>query len=118
LGVLREGEREEFITTVEEIFEKRGIQAFDRPWVSDNFKVLQECSIITGSGKERRPDYAMIDEAGNAKIIDFKTGKKDENHRKQLDNYIELLHQMGGFNSVEGSLWYLFDNEEKEANNE
>ena len=61
------------------------------------------CTCAAGT---RRPDRVMI-RGDKAVVVDYKFGEeKLSSHRKQIKNYIKLLHEMG-YNSVEGYAWYL-----------
>jgi ATP-dependent exoDNAse (exonuclease V) beta subunit len=76
-----------------------------RPFFDGSFKVKNEVSIMQIGGKEYRPDRLMTD-GSKAIVIDYKTGKQDEAHLKQLKEYGELL--LGaGFEQVEKYLLYI-----------
>jgi len=111
-GELNETERQEYNEYVNRFFEQQGINpSCERSWISDQYKVLQEKSIITKDGKEYRPDLVLIDNDFNATVVDFKTGRRDPGHNRQLDHYISLIRRMNNFKSVDGKLWYLLENE-------
>ena len=42
-------------------------------------------------------------------VVDFKFARPHSDHTKQVESYIELLHQMG-HTLVEGYVWYGYDN--------
>lgn len=82
-----------------------------RNWFSNEWKISNECTILTlenGKMKEKRPDRVMI---GNGKVIvvDFKFGKPKPDYSDQVKGYINLLQGMG-YEQVEGYLWYVYNN--------
>lgn len=85
-------------------------------WFSDEYKVFNECSIITPQGEEKRPDRVLV-KGDNAIVIDYKFGAHTEEdatrhnmYKKQVGRYMELLTCMG-FRNVEGYLWYVSSDE-------
>ena len=82
------------------------------PEVSDWFHpdniVLKEAGILLPSGSVRRPDRVVIRD-GKATIIDFKFGKQNQEYRKQLIQYKELLMKMG-YGDISANIWYVDDN--------
>ena len=76
-------------------------------WFSEWDEVRRENDILcTCAAGTRRPDRVMI-KGDKAVVVDYKFGEeKLSSHRKQIKNYIKLLHEMG-YNSVEGYAWYL-----------
>ena len=64
-----------------------------------------------GNHIEKRPDRVITD--GNETIvIDYKTGKKSDEHVRQVQTYMHLLTTMG-YPNVHGSLWYIRQHEIK-----
>lgn len=47
-------------------------------------------------------------------VVDFKFGKKNEAYRAQVQEYMDLLTQMG-YTHIRGFLWYVFANELEEV---
>ena len=82
-------------------------------WYSDKWTLFNECTILdvdkeSGKVYERRPDRVMTD--GNEMIVvDFKFGRQNEDYKKQVRKYMELLEEMG-YNNVKGFLWYVYTN--------
>jgi ATP-dependent exoDNAse (exonuclease V) beta subunit len=75
---------------------------FTRAW--DDVKT--EAEIITSSDI-RRPDRVMI-EGGRAVVVDYKFGHiKSKAHVKQVNDYIDILNQMGIYSEIEGYVWYI-----------
>jgi hypothetical protein len=72
-------------------------------------KVLNERSILLPSGKLLIPDKVMVRE-NDVVVLDFKTGKKESKHEKQVRNYKKNLE--GIFNQkVIPMLYYTKSNE-------
>ena len=73
---------------------------------------MNECSILTPNGEEKRPDRVIIKD-GEAVVIDYKFGAYSpedtdlyRRYKKQVSRYKELLTSMG-YTNVKGYLWYL-----------
>ena len=65
-----------------------------KTYFSTDYEIKAEAGILTPDGNVYRPDRVAY--SGNKTVIlEFKTGIPEENHRKQLDNYGDLLQQMG-----------------------
>ena len=74
---------------------------FDGSWES----VKSEREIIYNS-RSWRPDRVMV-KGRRAVIVDYKFGlNAPASHRKQIELYASLLHQMG-YTDVSGYLWYI-----------
>lgn len=67
-------------------------------------KVFNEYNIIDTDGKEHRPDRIVFLD-GRTVVIDYKTGAEHEEHRTQVENYCQLLRDMG-YPNVSGELLY------------
>ena len=81
-------------------------------WFSDEYTVLNECTILTPDGHEKRPDRVLV-KGTEAIVIDYKFGSyseedtvTDKKYKKQVSRYMQLLTSMG-FTNVKGYLWYL-----------
>lgn len=81
-------------------------------WFDEKYKVLNECSILTPSGEEKRPDRVLVKD-GEAIVIDYKFGAWQQEdtiqlgrYKKQVGRYKDLLTCMG-YSNVKGYLWYL-----------
>ena len=83
-------------------------------WFDGGWKLYNECSIIftddKGNMQTRRPDRVMM-KNGRVVVVDFKFGKRNNSHRKQVHEYMELLKAMGYTQQMEGYLWYVTANE-------
>ena len=81
-----------------------------RHWFDGTFRVMNEASIVDGSGEIRRPDRVLLSrDGGQVIVIDYKFGKPHSDHRRQVREYVSLMRQMG-YASVTGYLWYLSTN--------
>ncbi len=66
-----------------------------REYFNTDFNIKPEAGILTPEGDVFRPDRVILSEKETV-ILEFKTGLPEpEKHRKQLDNYGNLLEQMG-----------------------
>ena len=81
-------------------------------WFSNEYEVMNECSILTPEGEERRPDRVLVKER-EAIVIDYKFGAyspedtdTERKYKKQVSRYMQLLTSMG-YTNVKGYLWYL-----------
>ncbi|MEJ1730074.1 hypothetical protein SMA90_27440, partial [Escherichia coli] len=73
-------------------------------WFDGSWNIRNEVSILGPSGK-LRPDRVMEKE-GRTVILDYKFGKPDLSHRRQMDKYVAVLRRMG-YPGVEGHLLYI-----------
>ncbi len=75
--------------------------------------IFSEKEILLSDGRILRPDRIVIDE-NCASIIDYKTGKANEDHKKQVNEYAAALQEMN-YKNIEKNLVYLdFDKNEIE----
>lgn len=88
-----------------------------KDWFSGTWELYNECAIVytdeLGQMQTRRPDRVMRKE-GQVVVVDFKFGKKNEAYRAQVQEYMDLLTQMG-YTHIRGFLWYVFANELEEV---
>ena len=83
-----------------------------KDWFSGKYKLFNECTILFKEGdkhQQRRPDRVMV-YGKEATVVDFKFGRKNDEYKKQVKEYIHLLQQMG-YENVNGYLWYVTKNE-------
>lgn len=75
--------------------------------------MYNECSILVrdkdGNLKTHRPDRVITD-GETTLVIDYKCGKKKDDHKRQVNEYCDFLRSMGHKN-VKGFLWYLYPDE-------
>jgi ATP-dependent exoDNAse (exonuclease V) beta subunit len=65
-----------------------------KDFFTDEFKILNEREIITNQGDVIIPDRLVFNN-NEVVIIDYKTGKPEKSHHKQVINYAHVLKQMG-----------------------
>jgi ATP-dependent helicase/nuclease subunit A len=64
-------------------------------WFGDGLQIMNETTILAPGGHTYRPDRIILRD-NEATIIDYKFGEKESNaHRRQVENYRSLMHQMG-----------------------
>lgn len=68
--------------------------------------VYNEKDIMVSGGLIFRPDRIVINDQGDAVIIDYKTGAEDHSHQNQIIQYQSILEDMG-FNVVKKILVYI-----------
>ena len=95
-----------------EMVERKVASVREYGWFGKEYKVLNECSILTPSGEEKRPDRVLV-KGNEAIVIDYKFGAYSQEesaqlggYKKQVSRYKELLTAMG-YANVKGYLWYL-----------
>ena len=92
--------------------EKRVNELISVPQVAEWFlpdnKVLTEAGILLPTGITRRPDRVIF-KNGKTTIIDFKFGEENPHYAAQVDQYRNLLFDMGHKN-VEAYIWYVDKN--------
>ena len=122
-GVLRQLQFEGVIDTSRSLDEMRQLvrkavtDSNVAHWFSREWKLYNECSILqyTPEGLlTRRPDRVMT-QGNKVVVVDFKFGKRREEYRHQVAEYMQLLSQMG-YAHVEGYLWYVYKNEIENVN--
>ncbi len=86
-------------------------------WFDPGWTVMNECSIIVrdknGDITTQRPDRVIYN-GHETIVVDYKTGRPDNNHDRQVKDYMELLRQMGMTN-VKGYIWYMRTGEIKDV---
>ena len=82
-------------------------------WFSHRWQIFNECTILSvddeGKLLERRPDRVLTD-GKEVIVIDFKFGHPKDEHQQQVQEYLELLREMG-HPHVNGYLWYVYKNQ-------
>lgn len=78
---------------------------------TEKYDYFIEREFLTAEGKYFRPDRIALDKATKtAVIIDYKTGKTDQKHAYQLQNYARILSELG-WNVTKKYLLYLDENQ-------
>ena len=101
-GLLSHSMKSRLRTRVEELLADSDI----KPFFETDWQIKTEHEILQSSGEIYIPDRLLINDK-RVKIIDYKTGSnfKMEAHKRQIDNYANLLNRMG-FTDVEKVLVY------------
>ncbi len=74
-------------------------------WLDYKYHVYCERDLINENGEILRPDRLMINDE-EVIVLDYKTGAKDESYSKQLQQYHDILNQLG-FGKIEKYILYL-----------
>ncbi|HOU68474.1 MAG TPA: UvrD-helicase domain-containing protein [Paludibacteraceae bacterium] len=101
-----EEEKQKLIAFVKEAIEKAKVSQ----WFTEGIRLFNECELIfhdeNGKFQVRRPDRVMQND-DLMTIVDFKFGKKNKRHEKQINEYKTLISQMGY--KTQGYIWYVED---------
>ena len=100
-GNLMESEAKELKTLLLDILGQSEVGVF----FDGSYEVRNEAAIMTKGGKEYRPDRLMMKDT-KAIVLDYKTGKEDTSHIRQIESYGHLLEDMG-YTDVERYLLYI-----------
>ncbi len=103
LHVRNELTREELGIVTEEL-EKMMRHPIIGKWFGKEWEVKTEAEILLPGGRQSRVDRILIG-AKKTMIIDYKTGKKKSQDRKQVEEYAAVLSQMG-YSNIEAHLLY------------
>ena len=77
-------------------------------WFSTGNTVLRETGILLPTGTTRRPDRVIFRD-GKTIIVDFKFGEQNPHYTKQINQYRQLLSDMG-YENIEAFIWYVDNN--------
>jgi hypothetical protein len=75
------------------------------PFFDGRYKVKNEAAVMRKGGREYRPDRLMF-ATDKVIVMDYKTGAASASHTEQVNNYAELLYEMG-YNNVDKYLLYI-----------
>jgi len=90
-GMIASADAAKVSSYIEKMLADESMQAFFSP----GQHIATETEILTPDNKVYRPDRIIFRTESNI-IIDFKTGKEDEKHQKQLRNYGQLINEISG----------------------
>ena len=90
-GKITNIQRDEFKSKIKSIFNHKKLKKYFDP----KYQSFNEREIITSSGKILIPDKLVFFEENKVGIVDYKTGRKNNTHKKQLDIYEKYLKNMG-----------------------
>ncbi|UBM60295.1 UvrD-helicase domain-containing protein [Marinilongibacter aquaticus] len=100
-GLIQEKERQELKDEALKVLNNEALS----PYFSGDIRVENERDILVKDQEAARPDRVVITD-DKVVILDYKTGKKQKSHERQLQQYGELYRQMG-YEKVELLLVYL-----------
>jgi len=102
-SVISEEEKEQLEISLKKVLNHKDAGVFFAPGLD----IKMEAELVNADGDFYRPDRIVFKEDETI-VIDFKTGKRDEKHAGQLQNYARLLSEMGYVN-ISKYLIYLSD---------
>jgi ATP-dependent exoDNAse (exonuclease V) beta subunit len=105
-GIIEGAETDEIEDKIRSFLSKPSVGKYFKPGLN----VKTEAEILLPDGKTIRPDRLILEE-DKATVIDFKTGKPTESHKKQIRRYEEKMRELG-FDDVTGVLLYLNEDSE------
>ena len=107
-GIIASNEQEK---EIRELTEKALNQPEVQEWFDGTKELFNECTILyknnEGELLTKRPDRVMVI-GKDAIIVDFKFGQRREEYVHQVQEYKDLMLQMG-YLHIKGYLWYVFD---------
>jgi hypothetical protein len=77
-----------------------------KTWFDPGVTALEEAEIMDAGGDVYRPDRVVFRESG-IDVIDFKVGRREDSHREQVANYVDLLGAIFEGKKVAGHLVYI-----------
>ena len=83
------------------------------PCFQSSNKRYAERTLILADGTLLRPDR-VVETENETIVVDYKTGKPKAAHRKQVEGYMNILHEMGK-KSLKGYVVYLHEQPTLEA---
>lgn len=92
-GIFREDMKKHAQQTLRNLFELIAREGHS-DWFENRYLVLKETAILTPHNNLYRPDRVMFD-GQKAVVVDYKFGKEEESHIKQVKDYVSQLGQMG-----------------------
>ena len=82
---------------------------FSEPAIKDLFvdyeELKNERSILSNTGEMYQPDRVVV-KNGITHIVDYKTGERETKHQQQINNYRNLLSDMG-YKNIKAQLIYV-----------
>jgi len=100
-GMLNQLEKTDISSLLHKLWQQHEIKAF----FENTFPAKNEAEILMSDGNTIRPDRLLFKE-NECFIIDYKTGKAEDSHRRQLDHYQTALADMG-YNNIKKCLIYV-----------
>jgi ATP-dependent helicase/nuclease subunit A len=103
-GKLSEDDRTSIETRINELISLPDVAG----WFSVENSIMNEAGILLPTGLTRRPDRVIF-KNGITTIIDFKFGEENTHYIEQVNEYRNLLANMG-YNNIEAFIWYVDKN--------
>ena len=103
-GKLPEGESEDLEKRVEDLISSPVVAE----WFMPGNEILTEAGILLPTGNTRRPDRVIFKD-GKTIIIDFKFGDESDHYISQVNQYRQLMAEMG-YSNIEAFIWYVDKN--------
>ncbi len=104
-GIIDNTQQKELQQTITNIVRHPQLKAY----FTDDLTIYNERDIITKDGKILRPDRIVINKNNEAIIIDYKTGLHNPKYQQQLQDYQDILEEMG-FKTIKKILIYINEN--------
>uniref|UniRef100_UPI004048EF63 UvrD-helicase domain-containing protein n=1 Tax=Flavobacterium sp. TaxID=239 RepID=UPI004048EF63 len=101
-GLITQNQYEVFEQKLKAIIQHESLQMF---FATDN-QVKNEQMILRNSGHFIKPDRIVQRNTNEILLLDYKTGKPTKSHEKQINNYADVLTEMG-FEVAKKTLVYL-----------
>jgi len=100
-GILDDGQAQSMDQLISQLLLDKNVKPFFAP----GLEIKTESEILLSDGSSYRPDRLIINDK-NTIVIDYKTGKPEENHFAQIRHYGRLLEEMD-YQNVEKYLIYV-----------
>jgi len=101
-GIIRSNHRGDILKMGDQLGENETV----KKWFLPKWQVRNEAEILA-KGKLFKPDRVMI-AGGQAIVVDYKSGEESDKHIEQLNNYGDLLTELG-YEQVEKYILYTRD---------
>ena len=89
-GMIKDDQKVDLLNYIKPILLSDEIKVF----FSKGLNIRNEADILLENGQSIRPDRIILKD-NETQIIDYKTGRMDESHKKQIRNYGFVLKKMG-----------------------
>lgn len=100
-GLITADNEDEILSELVEILKMDEV----RSWFSKEYEIKNETELILPGGSLYKPDRVLLKDL-KAIVIDYKTGKHNKENVKQVNEYADILSNMG-YTDIEKYLFYL-----------
>jgi len=104
-GLITSDKKEEIKSVIKNVIEHKDLKDFYNP----KYKILNERTIIRKEKSLVKPDKMVVKPNNEVMILDYKTGKKNEKHKEQIQNYAETIQEMN-YEVIQKTLVYIGEN--------